>query len=162
MGIPCSLPLKVLSTIQQAAQLRCLSVRRIAYLITSCEIASRRVGRRVLIHRDAIERFARQDHFAIRERKTARPRRVLKIAGQDRSSEVLNSRRHSSEKANHARPRCWTLKRNSRVCPESITNSAPSRHEKRFRYSRSRSPSCKTRAKLSTKSTKNCLGTESR
>ena len=64
---------KILYTKREAAQLLSLSVRSIDYLITSCEIASRRVGRRVLIHRDAIERFARQDHFAIRERQTARP-----------------------------------------------------------------------------------------
>ncbi len=64
---------KLLYTKREAAQLLSLSVRSIDYLITSCEIASRRVGRRVLIHRDAIERFARQDHFAIRERRTARP-----------------------------------------------------------------------------------------
>ena len=65
--------LKLLYTKREAAQLLSLSVRSIDYLITNCEIASRRVGRRVLIHRDVIERFARQDHFAIRERKTARP-----------------------------------------------------------------------------------------
>jgi excisionase family DNA binding protein len=63
---------KLLYTKREAAQLLSLSIRSIDYLITSCEIASRRVGRRVLIHRDAIERFARQDHFAIRERQTAR------------------------------------------------------------------------------------------
>ena len=68
---------KLLYTKREAAQLLSLSVRSIDYLITSCEIASRRVGRRVLIHRDAIERFARQDHFAIRERKTARPAESL-------------------------------------------------------------------------------------
>jgi len=64
---------KILYTKREAARLLSLSVRSIDYLITSCEIASRRVGPRVLIHRYAIECVARQDHFAIRERQTARP-----------------------------------------------------------------------------------------
>jgi len=62
---------KLLYTKREAAQLLSLSVRSIDYLITSCEIASRRVGRRLLIHRDAIERFARQDRHPRTKNRTA-------------------------------------------------------------------------------------------
>lgn len=60
---------KLLYTKREAAQLLSLSIRSIDYLITNREIASRRVGRRVLIHGDAIEQFARRDHVCIRQNK---------------------------------------------------------------------------------------------
>jgi excisionase family DNA binding protein len=76
---------KLLYTKREAAQLLSLSVRSIDYLITSCEIASRRVRRRVLIHRDAIERFAAKIISPSANDKPRGPRRVLKSARQDRS-----------------------------------------------------------------------------
>lgn len=57
---------KVLYTKREAAQLLSISVRSIDYLIFSRQIPTRRVGRRVLVHREAIEQFARRDHASIR------------------------------------------------------------------------------------------------
>jgi excisionase family DNA binding protein len=57
---------KVLYTKREAAQLLSISVRSIDYLIFSRQIPARRIGRRVLVHRDAIEQFARRDHAFIR------------------------------------------------------------------------------------------------
>ena len=56
---------KVLYTKREAAQLLSVSVRSVDYLIFSRQLPSRRIGRRVLIHRDAIEQFARRDHLSI-------------------------------------------------------------------------------------------------
>jgi len=68
---------KLLYTQREAAQLsRCLSAASITSL-QAVQLPLVASGERVLIHRDAIERFARQDHFAIRERKTARPAESL-------------------------------------------------------------------------------------
>jgi len=49
---------KVLYTKREAAQMLSISVRSLDYLIVSGQLAARRIGRRVLIHRDAIEQFA--------------------------------------------------------------------------------------------------------
>ncbi len=57
---------KVLYTKRETAQLLSISVRSIDYLILSRQIPARRIGRRVLVHRDAIEQFARRDHAFIR------------------------------------------------------------------------------------------------
>ena len=58
---------KVLYTKREAAQMLSISVRSLDYLIGSRQLAARRIGRRVLIHRDAIEQFARRDdHSSIR------------------------------------------------------------------------------------------------
>ena len=57
---------KVLYTKREAAQMLSISVRSLDYLIVSGQLAARRIGRRVLIHRDAIEQFARLDHSSIR------------------------------------------------------------------------------------------------
>jgi excisionase family DNA binding protein len=57
---------KVLYTKREAAQLLSISVRSLDYLIFSHQLSARRVGRRVLVHRDAIEQFARRDHAFIR------------------------------------------------------------------------------------------------
>jgi len=57
---------KVLYTKREAAQMLSISVRSLDYLIVSRQLAARRIGRRVLIHRDAIEQFARLDHSSIR------------------------------------------------------------------------------------------------
>ena len=62
---------KLLYTKREAAHLLSLSVRSIDYLITNREIASRRVGKRVLIHGDVIEQFAKRDHVCIRQNKAA-------------------------------------------------------------------------------------------
>ena len=56
---------KVLYTKREAAQLLSISVRSLEYLIVSRELPTRRIGRRVLIHRDSIEQFARTDHMSI-------------------------------------------------------------------------------------------------
>ncbi len=57
---------KVLYTKREAAQLLSISLRSLDYLIFSRQLPTRRVGRRVLVHRDSIEQFARRDHAFIR------------------------------------------------------------------------------------------------
>jgi excisionase family DNA binding protein len=57
---------KILFTKREAAQLLSISLRSLDYLIFNQQISTRRIGRRVLVHRDAIERFARRDHLSIR------------------------------------------------------------------------------------------------
>jgi excisionase family DNA binding protein len=57
---------KVLFTKREAAQMLSISVRSIDYLIFNQQLPTRRIGRRVLVHRDAIEQFARRDHAFIR------------------------------------------------------------------------------------------------
>jgi excisionase family DNA binding protein len=64
---------KVLYTKREAAQLLSISVRCLDYLITSHQMPSRRIGRRVLLHRDAIEQFASVDHKSIHELETSSP-----------------------------------------------------------------------------------------
>ena len=53
---------KVLISKKEAANLLSLSVRSVEYLIQFRELPSRRIGRRVLIPRQALEQFARRDH----------------------------------------------------------------------------------------------------
>jgi len=57
---------KVLYTKREAAQLLSISLRSIDYLIFNQQLPARRIGRRVLVHRDSIEQFARRDHVSIR------------------------------------------------------------------------------------------------
>lgn len=57
---------KLLYTKREAAQLLSISVRSLDYLISTGQLAARRIGRRVLIPRDALEQFAQLDHAAIR------------------------------------------------------------------------------------------------
>jgi excisionase family DNA binding protein len=57
---------KVLYTKREAAQLLSISLRSLDYLIGGQELPARRIGRRVLVHRDSIEQFARRDHVSIR------------------------------------------------------------------------------------------------
>jgi excisionase family DNA binding protein len=57
---------KVLYTKREAAHLLSISLRSLDYLIFSNQLPARRVGRRVLVHRDSIEQFARRDHAFIR------------------------------------------------------------------------------------------------
>jgi len=56
---------KVLYTKREAAQLLSISVRSLDYLISSQQLPTRRIGRRVLIHHESIEQFAREDHSSI-------------------------------------------------------------------------------------------------
>ena len=57
---------KVLYTKREAAQLLSISLRSLDYLIVSQQLPARRIGRRVLLHRESIEKFARRDHAFIR------------------------------------------------------------------------------------------------
>jgi len=57
---------KVLYTKREAAQQLSISLRSLDYLIFSQQLPTRRIGRRVLVHRDSIERFAKRDHVSIR------------------------------------------------------------------------------------------------
>jgi len=59
-------PAKILYTKREAAQLLSISVRSLEYLIFSHQLPARRIGRRVLLHRDAVDQFARRDHAFIR------------------------------------------------------------------------------------------------
>jgi excisionase family DNA binding protein len=56
---------KILLTKREAAQLLSISLRCLDYLIVSQQLPTRRIGRRVLVHRDAIEKFACTDHLSI-------------------------------------------------------------------------------------------------
>jgi excisionase family DNA binding protein len=56
---------KVLYTKREASHLLSISLRSLDYLIVSQQLPTRRIGRRVLIHRDSIEQFARTDHMSI-------------------------------------------------------------------------------------------------
>ena len=57
---------KILYTKREAAHLLSISLRSLDYLIFSQQLPARRIGRRVLLHRDSIEQFARRDHTSIR------------------------------------------------------------------------------------------------
>jgi excisionase family DNA binding protein len=57
---------KVLYTKREAAHILSISLRTLDYLIFSHQLPARRIGRRVLVHRDSIEQFARRDHTSIR------------------------------------------------------------------------------------------------
>jgi excisionase family DNA binding protein len=57
---------KVLYTKRETAHLLSISLRSLDYLIFSQQLPTRRIGRRVLVHRDSIEQFARRDHTTIR------------------------------------------------------------------------------------------------
>ena len=63
---------KILYTKREAAQLLSISLRSLDYLIVSQQLPARRIGRRVLVHRDSIEQFARLDHVSIRTSESAR------------------------------------------------------------------------------------------
>jgi excisionase family DNA binding protein len=63
---------KVLYTKREAAQLLSISLRSLDYLIFSQQLPARRIGRRVLVHRDSIEQFARIDHMSIHASGTTR------------------------------------------------------------------------------------------
>jgi excisionase family DNA binding protein len=63
---------KILVTRTDAAKLLSLSLRSLDYLIARRELPARRVGRRVLIPRRALEDFALRDHVrALRQRDRA-------------------------------------------------------------------------------------------
>jgi excisionase family DNA binding protein len=62
---------KVLYTKREAAHLLSISLRSLDYLIFSQQLPARRIGRRVLVHRDSIDQFARRDHTSIRATATA-------------------------------------------------------------------------------------------
>jgi excisionase family DNA binding protein len=62
---------KVLYTKREAAQLLSISLRSLDYLIVSQQLPTRRIGRRVLVHRESIEQFARMDHMSIHSPSTA-------------------------------------------------------------------------------------------
>lgn len=53
---------KLLLSLKEFSYIADLSLRTTTKLIASGEIKSIRVGRRRLVHRDELERFARRDH----------------------------------------------------------------------------------------------------
>jgi len=53
---------QILMSKREAARMLSLSVRTVDNLIVRKELSARRVGRRVLIPRRALEEFARRDH----------------------------------------------------------------------------------------------------
>lgn len=73
MGAPRDnlLEAKLLLTRQDSARLISISLRTLDGLLASGEIASCRIGRRRLIARSELERFARRDHL-IPSKKNAR------------------------------------------------------------------------------------------
>ena len=56
---------KILVTRAEAARALGLSLRAIDYLLAGGKLATRKVGRRRLIPRSELERFARRDHESI-------------------------------------------------------------------------------------------------
>ena len=61
---------KILVNRKEACRLLSLSLRSLDYLIMRRELPARRVGRRVLIPRHALELFARRDHPMQPDRKS--------------------------------------------------------------------------------------------
>ncbi len=53
-------------TIKEAANALALSERSIFWLISTGQIPSRKIGRRRLLPREAVEQYAKQDHAQIR------------------------------------------------------------------------------------------------
>ncbi len=74
----------ILISKRDAAKALSISLRTLDYLIASKELAVRRLGRRCLIPRRALEEFARRDHAT----QANDP-----IASQDRSKEASNGDR---------------------------------------------------------------------
>lgn len=58
---------QLLFTRKEASKLLSISVRSVDYLLSNGELASRRVGRKVLIPRASLTRFAGSDHLTIRD-----------------------------------------------------------------------------------------------
>ena len=54
---------KILLSKREAAQLLSISMRSLEYLLAAKQLASRRVGRRVLVPYSALAAFANRDHF---------------------------------------------------------------------------------------------------
>lgn len=57
---------QILISKKDACKALSISLRKLDYLISSKEIAVRRIGRRVLISRRALAEFARRDHLTKR------------------------------------------------------------------------------------------------
>jgi excisionase family DNA binding protein len=68
---------KILVGRKEAARLLSVSLRSLDYLIARRELPARRVGRRVLIHRRALEQFAVRDHPALSLIPTAEVERII-------------------------------------------------------------------------------------
>ncbi len=71
---------KILYTRNEAAQLLSISLRTLDGLQQRKEIQTRRVGRRVLIHRNELEKFCRRDHSG-RGRTPTEPAKEANKAG---------------------------------------------------------------------------------
>lgn len=67
---------KVLLSLKEVSVLAGLSLRTTTKLIASGEIKSIRVGRRRLVPRDELERFARRDHSTGLQEKSVLPKQV--------------------------------------------------------------------------------------
>jgi excisionase family DNA binding protein len=65
---------KLLHTRNEAAHLLSVSLRQIDYLVGNGILPSRRVGRRRLIPRSALEQFARRDHESPRSAPSEEPK----------------------------------------------------------------------------------------
>jgi excisionase family DNA binding protein len=52
----------ILVSKREAAKALSISIRTLDYLIASKQLAARRIGKRVLVPRRALESFARRDH----------------------------------------------------------------------------------------------------
>jgi excisionase family DNA binding protein len=56
---------RLLFSQKEAAKILNISVRTLQNLIAAKQLSVRRIGRRVLVHRGELERFARRDHLVI-------------------------------------------------------------------------------------------------
>lgn len=57
---------KLLFDRKAAAFALSISVRSLDYLIAGQQLKTRRIGKKVLVHRSELRRFAQGDHFAIK------------------------------------------------------------------------------------------------
>ena len=58
---------RILFDRKSAAAALSISVRSLDYLVADGQLDTRRIGRKVLIHRSELRRFAQADHFSIRK-----------------------------------------------------------------------------------------------
>lgn len=72
---------KILVSKRDAAQLLSISLRSVEYLIARKELPTRRIGKRVLVPRAALEQFARRDHATVL---VSRPSDHLAFTGEQR------------------------------------------------------------------------------
>jgi excisionase family DNA binding protein len=67
---------KILFSLKEVSLLAGLSPRTVTKLATSGELKSIRVGRRRLVHRDELDRFARRNHSTTKQQESVLRKKV--------------------------------------------------------------------------------------